>query len=195
MARTKQARRKKNKARSEFALAEIPKRYKDGQKARKVDTVAARKLKPTPEQELRLALLKGAPGSPDDPLAKAKADGLLTDWEHEALHRYRNITEANRRSIHAPSGAVGFLSFLQPSGGEVLTPEEALIRLKQMARDMHDAVRGCKMAEHQRLEMAVSEWGRYFTRYTCELLKEPADRLARHFWPERFVSQKFGEAA
>lgn len=181
--------------RAEFQVSGPRQREPSGRLKSKPGNPAARKVHPTKVQELRLAMLKGAYGTPDDPLLVAKVKGVITESEHEALHRYRQITEAHRAAIQAPREAPDILGTLQPRGRERITPEEALIRLKWMHADMEDVLRTCRRAEHERLQMVVSVWGQEFTTRTCELLKNPADRLARHFWPERFVAHKFGEAA
>ncbi|PHR83113.1 hypothetical protein [Henriciella sp.] len=195
MARTKQSRRKrKQKLRPEFQVSGPREREPSGRVKSKPGNIAARKQKPSRAQQLRLDLLKGSSGTPDDPLLVAKTQGLLTDDQHEALHRYRQITEAYRASIQAPREAPDILGTLQPRRGEKITTEEALIRLKGIHGAMEDCLVGCRIAERERLQMVVAEWGRYFTPHTCEILQHPARRLARHFWPERFT-QKFGEAA
>ena len=182
MARTKQSRRKRNKARPELGLAEIPKRQKDGRKVRSTNTVAARKLEPLPEQAARReALLKGQPGSPDDPLAVARAHGLLTENQCEALHRYRNIAQAYQMASGAPRAAPDVLAAFLPHGGAGLTDEEKLERMEAAYHSARAALKGCNRREDDAVDRMVPEWGRTFTAGMCDLLKRPADMLADHF--------------
>ncbi|WP_300379605.1 hypothetical protein [Henriciella sp.] len=180
MARTRNKTKARKKPSGELALKGTPRRKPSGKmRDRPVD---ARRVKPTPEQEARRKiLLKGAPGSPDDPLGVAKAHGHLSERHCEALHRYRNKVQMFRMASGAPREAPDILSTLEPSRGEGLTSEEALKHIQDSYSAAEDVLRQCRRKENEALQILVATWGCTITRRTCEVLEYPAELLAVHF--------------
>lgn len=166
---------------SDIALSAIPRRLRGKNRRRANKPAESRKIKPTPEQENRMMLLKGSNGDPNDPLAPAKAHGMLTEAQAEALHRYRQIANAYSRSVQAPHLAPDILASLEPIGASSVLTDDAAAQIKAAYIDAKTAMKSATRKQVDMVEWMVTRWGCTLNVSTCEALAYPADLLAA-FW-------------
>lgn len=177
-AKSRAARRrqkKQAKLRSQFALQPIPKRRGDG----RVRKPAPRKLKPTKAQQARRDRLRGISGDPNDPLRIAVADGQLNEVQAEALHRYRQITIAYRKSIDCPRAGMDMIANLLPRSAGCLPDEEALEWLQKEAKILQ-AVTTQYLTRNERfaLTVMIEHYGEAFASHIIKHLQKCGDILA-----------------